>query len=87
MIAFYNNYLYQNNFYLKGYGAIGPNIDKGSYLTGAVFYWINSMDGSVKVSSQSQCIQTAYSALQLPYVLSGLGRANNYVESFTTANT
>ncbi len=27
--------------------------------------------------------QTAYNAFPMPYVLAGLGRANNYVELFT----
>lgn len=79
MKTFYNNYLYQNSFFLKGYAAIGPTSDRGSFITGASFYWINSVDGNVKISNQAQCIQTAYNALQLPYVLGGLGRANNYV--------
>lgn len=65
---------------------MGPTTDHGSFITGASFYWINSVDGNIKISSQAQVIQTAYNALQLPYVLGGLGRANNYVERFTIAN-
>jgi hypothetical protein len=28
-------------------------------------------------------VQTAYNAMPMPYIVSGLGRANNYVEQFT----
>lgn len=47
------------------------------------FYWSNSVGNSQKISYCSQISQTAYNAYPMPYVLIGLGRANNYVEMFT----
>ncbi len=47
------------------------------------FYWINSVKDGFRVTYQSQMIQTSYDALHMPYTFNGLGRANNYVESFT----
>lgn len=81
--AFYNNYLYQNYFYIKGYGVSGAVTSNGAQLTGVSFYWLNSIGSNQKVAYQAQIIQTAYDALAMPYAVSGLGRANNYVESFT----
>jgi len=36
-----------------------------------------------KVAIYSQMIQTAYNAMPMPYIVTGLGRSNNYVEQFT----
>lgn len=47
------------------------------------FYWVNSVNNDFKVTYQAQMIQTSYDALHMPYTFGGLGRANNYVESFT----
>jgi hypothetical protein len=77
--AFYNNYLYQNYFFIKGYGTNGFNTSSGTLVPGVSFYWINSVNNGKKVTCISQTIQTAYDSLQMPYVLNGLGRANNYV--------
>ena len=80
---FYNNFLFQNDFYIKGFGLLGPSIESGSQYVGMSFYWVNSVNDGFKVTYQPQTIQTAYDALQMPYTFCGLGRANNYVESFT----
>ena len=37
----------------------------------------------MKTAVYSQMPQSAYGATPKPYVLTGLGRANNYVEQFT----
>ena len=80
---FYNNFLFQNDYYIKGFGLLGPTIDIGSQFPGMSFYWVNSVNDGFKITYQAQITQTAYDALQMPYTFSGLGRANNYVESFT----
>lgn len=41
--AFYNNYLQQNLYFIKGYGASGASSSTGSQITGASFYWVNSV--------------------------------------------
>jgi len=62
---------------------LGPTIDYGSQYPGMSFYWLNSVNDGFKVTYSAQIIQSAYDSLQLPYTFSGLGRTNNYVESFT----
>ena len=82
MASFYNNYLQQNLFFIKGYGASG-SVAKGAQVVGASFYWVNSVGDGYWTTYQVQIPQTAYNALQTPYAYCGLGRANNYVESFS----
>lgn len=79
MISYYNNYLQQNLFFIKGYGASGQSTTKGAQLIGASFYWVNSVGDGYRTTYQPQILQTAYNALQTPYSYCGLGRANNYV--------
>lgn len=81
--AYYNNYLQQNLYYIKGYGASGTDNTKGAQIVGASFYWVNSVGEGYRTALQLQIAQTAYNALQTPFSYCGLGRANNYVESFT----
>jgi len=86
--ALYNNYLNQNSFYIKGYGTTGypgNSNNYGTQIPGVTFYWINSLGNSQKLAVYSQLFQTAYASMPMPYVVTGLGRANNYVEQFTIA--
>lgn len=83
IISFYNNYLQQNLFFIKAYGANGATSTGGAQIVGASFYWVNSVGDRYRTTYQPQLIQTAYNSLQTPYSYCGLGRANNYVESFT----
>jgi hypothetical protein len=82
-IILYNNYLYQNYFYIKGFATNGEDSGTGAQIPGATFYWLNSLGNSQRIAVYSQMYQTAYGAVPMPYVLTGLGRANNYVEQFT----
>ena len=75
----YNNYLYQNYFFIKGLATDGNTSDQGNQIVGASFYWINSLGNSQRIAVYSQIYQTAYGATPMPYALTGLGRANNYV--------
>lgn len=83
--SYYNNYLYQNYFYIKGYGIDGVNTKQGSQIPGVSFYWTNSVGNTVKLAYLAQISQTAYYSYAMPYVVTGLGRANNYIEYFTVA--
>lgn len=66
---------------------MGPNSDVGCLLPGATFFWIdNIIDGTVRVAALSQYSQTAYDGLQMPYVVNGLGKINDYVKFFTVSN-
>lgn len=82
-LALYNNYLYQNFFYIKAYATNGKSTSRGAQLPGVSFYWLNSVGNSQKVSLCTQLTIASYNSLPMPYVLTGLGRANNYVEMFT----
>lgn len=82
LTATYNNYKNPNFFFIKGYCLYGPNPDNVSIYSGASFFWVNTIDSSQKYTHIPQLFQTAYNSMQLPYVLNGLGRANNYVEQF-----
>ena len=77
--SFYNNYLQQNLFFIKGYGASGDAGVSGAQIIGASFYWVNSVGDGYRTTYQPQIIQTAYNALQTPYAYCGLGRSNSYV--------
>jgi len=77
--AYYNNYLYQNHFYIKGYGIDGIDTKQGSQIPGVSFYWTNSVGNTVKLAYLTQIPQTAYYSYSMPYVVTGLGRANNYI--------
>jgi hypothetical protein len=82
-LAMYNNYLYQNYYYIKAYGTNGKTTSKGAQVPGVSFYWLNSVGNQQKVSICAQITQSSYNSYPMPYVLTGLGRANNYVEMFT----
>jgi hypothetical protein len=82
-MALYNNYLYQNSFYIKAYGTNGKSTSRGAQVPGVSFYWLNSVGNSQKVSVCTQITVASYGAYPMPYALTGLGRANNYVEMFT----
>lgn len=82
LFATYNNFKNPNYFFIKGYCLYGPNPNNVSLYSGASFFWVNTIDSSQKYTHIPQLFQTAYNAMQLPYVLNGLGRANNYVEQF-----
>lgn len=78
-VVLYNNYLYQNFYYIKGYATNGETNRYGNQVPGATFYYLNSLGNMQKVAIYSQMIQTAYNAMPMPYIVTGLGRANNYV--------
>lgn len=51
---------------------------------GITMQWrITKLDGYKKISLLNQKSQCNYGTLQLPYVIGGLGRTNNYVEDLT----
>jgi hypothetical protein len=79
LTSFYNNYLQQNSFFIKGYGANGVSVNKGAQIVGASFYWVNSVGDGYRTTYQPQIYQTAYNSLQTPFAYCGLGKANNYV--------
>ena len=79
--ALYNNYLYQNYFFIKGYATDGKG-ERGASVPGASFYYVNSIGNEQRIAYLPQLTQSAYKSYPMPYVMTGLGRANNYVEMF-----
>ena len=46
---------------------------------------ITELDDEQYVASGSQVVENSYNALSLPYLYIGIGRSNNYIETFTVA--
>jgi integrin alpha FG-GAP repeat containing protein 1 len=46
---------------------------------------VTDLNDNKNVVVGSQLSQSAYNSLQMPYVYLGVGRSNNYIESFTAA--
>jgi hypothetical protein len=78
-LCLYNNYLYQNSFFIKAYATNGRNTAAGTPVPGPSFYWMNSLGNNQRIAFGSQIISASYDAMPIPYVLLGLGKANNYV--------
>jgi len=58
----------------------------GSAMAGATFrYIVTTLDDQKYVRVASQAPQTSYNSLELPYTHNGIGRSNNYLESFNVA--
>jgi len=78
----YNNYV-QDAFFIK---ALMVGSEYGDALSGASYRLVvtDLYDNKFVVHS-SQLTQSAYLALQMPYSYLGVGRSNNYVETFTAA--
>lgn len=76
------NYYY-DTYFIKANIGNGFNIEnKGNYGIGATLQCIIvTITNIKKVLIHNQATQSAYSSLQLPYMLFGLGRTNNYVEN------
>lgn len=56
----------------------------GGIYYGAEFTYIyTNLDGSRNAGVGVQAAQNAYSALQMPYGLIGIGRSSNYIEHLT----
>jgi len=78
----YNNYV-QDAFFIK---ALMVGSEYGDALSGASYRLVvtDLYDNKFVVHS-SQLTQSSYLALQMPYSYLGVGRSNNYVETFTAA--
>lgn len=81
------NYFYQDAFSLSALTVLPKawtsNKAYGSPLPGVVyFYDVVDLDEGHRVRQGNQLSQVAYNSLQLPYVLMGLGRVNNFLDKF-----
>lgn len=81
----YNNFVI-DHFFLKAL-MLGESSTYGNPIVGASFRLIvTDTDDNQFVLYGAQLTQSsAYLALQTPYAYLGVGRSNNYVESFTAA--
>jgi len=58
----------------------------GDFVIGASFRFVTtSIHDGKEIGSGSQLVQSTYNALLPPYVHLGVGRSNNYIESFNSA--
>jgi hypothetical protein len=86
----YNNFQF-DNFFIKAMMLSQTSHDQGDMLygaltTGATFrFAVTTLDDQKQVRVGTQLSQTSYNSLSLPYVYLGLGRSNNFIESFNVA--
>lgn len=58
----------------------------GANTAGVTFrYIVTTLEDDKYVRVAAQSPQTSYQALELPYAHNGIGRSNNYLESFNVA--
>jgi integrin alpha FG-GAP repeat containing protein 1 len=61
-------------------------INVGNSIIGASFRFATTLlDDTKKVQVASQMVQSTYNAMLPPYSLVGIGKTNNYIESFNAA--
>lgn len=87
--AIYNNYQF-DSFFIKTMmlSQVSDDLSHayGAVTSGATFrYIVTTLDDVKMVRVATQLPQTSYNNLELPYVYQGLGRSNNYIESFNVA--
>eukprot|EP00004_Rigifila_ramosa_P020139 TRINITY_DN5209_c0_g1_i1.p1 TRINITY_DN5209_c0_g1~~TRINITY_DN5209_c0_g1_i1.p1 ORF type:complete len:599 (+),score=58.43 TRINITY_DN5209_c0_g1_i1:107-1903(+) len=56
----------------------------GSYPGATVTFGVTEVSGRTHTRHEAQLTQSAFSPLQLPYILCGLGRTNSYIETLQT---
>jgi integrin alpha FG-GAP repeat containing protein 1 len=84
LISIYNNYV-KDTFFLKALMVNTLN-QYGNAISGASYRIIcTDLNDNKFVVISSQQTQSSYNALQMPYSYIGVGRSNNYIESFTAA--
>ena len=90
----YNN-VYLDSFFLKSMMIYDNTANKnatsvknhyGDVVIGSTFRFVTTKLNDEKViAAGSQLVQSTYNALLPPYVHFGVGRSNNYIESFNAA--
>lgn len=91
--AIYNNVIF-DSFFIKAMMLSQTNSDQedlgqkmfGANIAGATFrYIVTTLEDQKYVRVATQAPQTSYNSLELPYSHNGIGRSNNYLESFNVA--
>lgn len=87
----YNN-IVTDSFFVKAYMvnnelAKSDNIYGNNAIGNSFRFVVTDMGDQKFVGVGSQAFQSGYSSLQLPYSYNGIGRSNNYVETFYTATS
>lgn len=86
MQILYNNVV-TDNFFIKAL-SVNSELKKSNnvyngYTVGATYrFVITDMEDQKRVTVGSQLFQSGYMSLQLPFAFLGVGRSNNYVETF-----
>lgn len=85
----YNNVV-SDNFFMKA-ASVNSELKKSQniyndYVVGSSYrFVITDLDDKKLVMVGSQLFQSSYMSLQLPFAFLGVGRSNNYIESFFAA--
>lgn len=81
IVSLVNNY-FNDAYFLKLFGVNGPCPKfYGVNQHGLTFkFTFTNLTANRMVSSAPQLFQSSYNSLQTPYVISGVGRPNNYIE-------
>ncbi|EAR93627.2 integrin alpha FG-GAP repeat protein (macronuclear) [Tetrahymena thermophila SB210] len=81
------NYIQNDAFFLKALGLNGQcttSSCQSSVYYGASYQCkVTTLDTQYKTATGAQLTQSANGALQLPFVILGLSRTNNYIENFS----
>ena len=86
----YNNFQF-DSFFIKAMMLSQTSGDPEEMLSGAVTsgatfrFAVTTLDDKKQIRVGTQLAQTSYNSLSLPYVYLGLGRSNNFIESFNVA--
>jgi len=86
MQCIYNNFV-KDTFFIKAL-MVNTQNKYGDAAVGASYRLIvTDLNDEKFVVIGSQLAQNSYSSLQMPYCYIGVGRSNNYVETFTAATS
>ncbi|EGR28592.1 integrin alpha fg-gap repeat 1 [Ichthyophthirius multifiliis] len=81
------NYISTDAFFIKALGLNGQcnnnKCQSGIYYGATYECKVTTLDTTEKVATGVQLSQSAYRSLQLPFVILGLARTNNYIENLT----
>jgi integrin alpha FG-GAP repeat containing protein 1 len=86
VICIYNNFV-KDTFFIKALMINTPSKYGDAAVGSSYRLVVTDLDDNKFVVIGSQLAQQTYNSLQMPYCYIGVGRSNNYVESFTAATS
>lgn len=86
MLCIYNNFV-KDTFFIKALMINTPSKYGDAAVGSSYRLIVTDLNDNKFVVIGSQLAQQTYNSLQMPYCYIGVGRSNNYVESFTAATS